>query len=83
MSTLAVVIVATIALLSLVALGATVLFLLTQLKKLTEALGEFQEQVAGPLQELNSAAEVTQQELQRVGEAAARLRGAEDSDADS
>lgn len=73
MSTTVVVVLITVGLLSLLALGATVLFLLTQLKTLTRALSELQDKVAGPLADLSAAAEVTQRELERVADAAAEL----------
>lgn len=63
----------TVALLTLVALGLTVVFLLGHLKRLTATLTRVADQLQPTLEELSRDTAVTQAELQRVADAAQRL----------
>lgn len=74
MATPAVVVVVTVALLSLLALGLTVIALLRHLKGLAATLRGVQEQLAPALEQLSEDTAVTQAELARVSEAAERLQ---------
>lgn len=69
----ALIVVVTVALATLVALGLTVVYLLRHLKRLTVTLRGMQEQLDPTLRQLSQDAEVTSAELSRVAEAAERL----------
>lgn len=73
MATPAVIVVVTVALATLVALGLTVVYLLQHLKRLTVTLRGMQEQLDPTLRQLSRDAEVTSAELARVAEAAEQL----------
>ena len=75
----AVIVVVTVALATVVALGLTVVYLLRHLRTLTTTLGEMRDQLEPTLTQLSADAEVTQAELARVSEAAERL-GSHDGD---
>ena len=72
-ATPAVIVVVTVALATLLALGLTVVYLLRHLKRLTVTLKGMQEQLDPTLQRLSRDAEITSAELARVAEAAERL----------
>lgn len=74
MATPALVVVVTVALGTLLALGLTVLYLLQHLKRLTASLRGMQERLDPALRQLGRDAEVTSAELARVSAAAERLR---------
>lgn len=73
MATPAVIVVITVALATLLALGLTVVYLLRHLKRLTATLRTMQQQLDPTLQQLSRDAEVTSAELSRVSAAAERL----------
>jgi L-aminopeptidase/D-esterase-like protein len=72
-ATPAVIVVVSVALLTLVALGATVAALLAHLRRLSTTLGRMREELDPTLQALAADAEVTRAELERVSDAAARI----------
>lgn len=74
MATPAVIVVVSVALLSLLALGAVVLLLLQQVKGLTGTIRKMQDELEPALEKLSRDTEVTQHELQRVSESAAQLQ---------
>lgn len=73
MATPALLVVVTVALATLLALGLTVVYLLRHLKRLTLTLRSMQEQLDPTLRQLNHDTAVTSAELARVAEAAERL----------
>lgn len=73
MATPALLVVVTVALLTLLALGLTIVHLLRHLRRLTGTLRSLQERVDPQLEQLGRDAGVTQAELARVAEAAERL----------
>lgn len=73
MATPALIVVVTVALATLVALGLTIVYLLQHLKRLTGTLRGLQEQLDPTLRQLSRDAEITSAELARVSEAAERL----------
>lgn len=74
MATPATVVVVTVALVTLVVLALVVLALVRHLRLLTRTLRSLQEEVAPALESLAEATDVTQRELERVSDAAIRLR---------
>lgn len=73
MATPALIVVVTVALATLLALGLTVLYLLQHLKRLTQTLRGMQEQLDPTLRQLDHDTAITSAELSRVAEAAERL----------
>lgn len=73
MATPALVVVITVALATLLALGLTIVYLLQHLKRLTLTLRGMQEELDPTLRQLNHDTQVTSAELSRVAEAAERL----------
>lgn len=78
MATPALIVVISVALLTLVALGTTVVVLLGHLRRLTATLSRMQSDLEPSLASLATDAEVTRAELERVSDAAARLSDARD-----
>jgi hypothetical protein len=72
-ATPALIVVISVALLTLVALAITVLLLLGHLRKLTGTLSRMRQDLDPSLTALNADAEVTRAELERVSSAAAQL----------
>ena len=74
MATPAVIVVVSVALLTLLALGVTVLVLLQHVKGLTGTVRTMQEELEPALERLSHKTAITQQELERVSDSAARLQ---------
>lgn len=77
MATPALIVVITIALVSVAALTLAVVVLLGQLKRLTATVADLQIRLEPALDRLSRDAEVTQRELERISAAAARLQDRE------
>lgn len=73
MATPALVILVTIAAVSVGAIAVAVIFLLQHLKSLAATLRRLQDELQPALEQLARDAEVTQRELERVSDAASRL----------
>lgn len=78
MATPALIVVVTVALLTLVALGFTILVLVRHLRGLSTTLTQMQDDLAPTLDRLAADAEVTRAELERVSESTARLSDSRD-----
>lgn len=75
MATPAVIVVVTIAVLTLLVLGGTVLMLLARLRELAGTVTELRDDLQPSLASLKDAAEVARTELERVSDAASDLKG--------
>lgn len=73
MATPAVIVVVTVALATLVALGLTIVYLLQHLRTMTATLRDLQDRLDPTLQQLSRDAEITSAELARVSQAAGQL----------
>jgi hypothetical protein len=71
----AVIVVITVAVLTLLILGGTVLMLLARLRELAGTVTELRDDLQPGLESLRAASEVARGELERVSEAASDLRG--------
>lgn len=71
----AVIVVITVAVLTLLILGATVLMLLARLRELAGTVTELRDDLQPGLESLRAASEVARDELERVSDAASDLRG--------
>lgn len=73
MSTPAIIVLVTVALVSLLTLAVTVLFLVTQVKVLTANLKDLQTSLAPTLADLNAESAEMQRRLERVSTEAAKI----------
>jgi predicted PurR-regulated permease PerM len=73
-ATPAIIVVVSIAVLTIFALGLTLVYLLTHLRRLTSNLRQMQTTLQPTLQSLARDTEVTRRELERVSQAAAQLQ---------
>lgn len=78
MATPALIVVVTVALLTLVALGVTVLVLLQHVRALMGAVRSMRDELSPALEQLSRDTQITQRELQRVSESASELRAGPD-----
>lgn len=78
MATPALIVVVTVALLTLVALGFTILLGVRHLRGLTATLTQMQDDLGPTLDRLAADAEVTRAELERVSDSTARLSESRD-----